>query len=314
MNRSLPYPRVALILGLTLGAQSIAGAAFAQQAESTSAGDEERTGLYKEGVALAEAGRWEPALQKFQAVVAIRSAPRALVALATAQEKTGHWLDAKRTFAKAATDARAQSDDELAKKAAASVASLESRMPRIAIRLPPGSPPAQVTLDGAPAGPTPEPLQIDPGEHRVAAAASGKRPFDYPFRASEGQVTEVVVVLSSDERSEAPAPRASRSGPPLGALVLGGAGAAAMVIGLVVRANGKSDYDEANAGCQNARCSSPAVVDSGNAARDRMLAGTLVAVGGGAALAGAGLWWGLSASAPTSKGATGLSLTLSGTF
>ena len=88
------------------------------------------------------------------------------------------------------------------------------------------------------------------------------------------------------------------SGPPLPAWVLGGAGAAAVVTGLVVRANGQAAYDDATAGCREGHCTSTAAVDSGNSARSRVVTGTVVTVVGGLAVVGAGAWWALSAMTP----------------
>ena len=71
------------VIGSALPMVLLAGPARAenQGAASPGAREQERTALYKEGVALAEAGRWAEALTKFEGVVAIRSAPRALIAL-----------------------------------------------------------------------------------------------------------------------------------------------------------------------------------------------------------------------------------------
>ena len=109
-------PWVFLGVGLARGvlARSTAaeGPAFPDRAK-----EQERTSLYREGVSLAEAGRWDEELKRFERVVAIRSAPPALVALATAQEKTDKLASAKRTFLRAEADARAAGDADLAQKA-----------------------------------------------------------------------------------------------------------------------------------------------------------------------------------------------------
>ena len=89
-----------LTAGGLLSVMLIASPTFAQSPASppsTDSREEERTALYREGVALAEAGKWHEALEKFQAVVAIRSAPAALIALATAQENSGKLAHAART-------------------------------------------------------------------------------------------------------------------------------------------------------------------------------------------------------------------------
>src|SRR5262249_48373349 len=66
------------------------------------------------------------------------------------------------------------------------------------------------------------------------------------------------------------------------------------VVGIILRVTGQSDYDQAREGCPEARCPTPELAHRGNAARDRMLVGTITAAVGFAGLAGAGLWWAVS--------------------
>src|SRR5678815_4359361 len=110
--------------------------------------EKERTDLYKAGVALAEAGQGGEALDKFQRVVAMRSAPRALLALASAEEHVGRLVSAKRTYVKARDDARAEKDEALAGKADAALAALDPRIPRLALLLPAGAEGAEARLEG----------------------------------------------------------------------------------------------------------------------------------------------------------------------
>src|SRR5262245_16639371 len=105
------------IWGLALVAPAHRARAQAPAGSSGDAVEGARTEMYREGVTLAEAGRWGEALEKFQRVVAIRSAPRALLALAAAEEHVGRLVSAKRTYGKARDDARDEHDDALAAKA-----------------------------------------------------------------------------------------------------------------------------------------------------------------------------------------------------
>src|SRR3954470_13906557 len=107
---SLRAMSASALLALTL-----ANHATAQTSVGSSATDreQERTVLYREGVALAEAGRWADALAKFERVVAIRSAPRALMALGTAKEKAGKWIRAKHTYETTLADAKAAAEADL---------------------------------------------------------------------------------------------------------------------------------------------------------------------------------------------------------
>ncbi len=315
---------------------SLTTPAFGQSADAakTLAPEEERLLLYRQGLTFAEQGRWEEARQKFQEVVAIRSAPRALLALATAEEKSGRLVSAKRTFAKTQADAEAAADKDLAQRATAAQAAVESRLPHVVIRLPLGAVNAQLTLDDTPQPATTDALEIDPGEHRIVVNAIGMQPFDERFRVDEREQKELTVTLSPVE----PAPPAdvvepdpasslggvaeptqpanlaepiptpgpdrpldARPGPRWPALALGGVGVAATVVGVIVTAKGKADYDDVKGGCPSQHCPAPEAAARGNAARARMLAGTITAGTGILAIAGAGLWWVLSAS--SSQGA-----------
>jgi len=294
-----------LILGL------VATSSYAQGTNARSAARErERASLYNEGLALVDAGRWEEALQKFQAVVAIRSAPRALVALALAQEKTGKLTAAKRTYVKVQADAREGGEIEMVEKASSSLTALEPLIPKLALKFAAGSIDAAITLDGVPVIAKPEGIDIDPGEHRIVATAQGYRPFELSFAVSQRQRKEILVELKREPDARAsrvtepppPDPAADRSspsrfGPPLPVWILAGAGATATAVGLVVRFKARSDYDAASADCPGNHCFSDEAMTRGNAARSRMVAGTVIAGVGGLTIAGAGVWWASSASA-----------------
>jgi hypothetical protein len=256
------------------------------------------------------------------------------LALATAEEKSGRLVSAKRTFAKTQADAEAAADKNLAQRATAAQAAVESRLPHVVIRLPLGGVNAQITLDDTPQHATTDAIEIDPGEHRIVVNAIGMQPFEERFRVDEREQKELAVVLSpveaappaevahpdpasslgdvaepgqpasAAEPSPTPGrdrPLDARPGPPWPALALGGVGVAATVVGVIVTAKGKADYDDVKRGCPSQHCPAPEAAARGNAARDRILAGTITAGTGILSLAGAGLWWVLSAS--SSRGA-----------
>jgi hypothetical protein len=282
--------------------------------------EQERAALYKAGLALAQAGRWDQALAKFQEVVAIRSAAPALVALATAQEKLGKFASAKRSWVSARADAQAAGDEGLVRRAEAGLQEVEGRLARISIRLPGDAPGAQATIDGTPVQTPAQSIEVDPGEHLVTVAATGKQPFSQRLRVTEGQASELIAELKSTSPSD-PAPTATATAPsrddraespakvpPTGALLLGGVAAAVTVIGVIVRVDGASAYDSAREGCNDAHCPSEDLAHRGNAARDRMLAGTLLAGAGLAGIAGAGLWWAFDRAPSTTRSPGALSI------
>jgi hypothetical protein len=89
----------------------------------------------------------------------------------------------------------------------------------------------------------------------------------------------------------APAPEPHGKPLPLGPLLLGGAGVAAGVVGLVVRFTAQASYDSASSSCSGRVCPTQSAVDDGNGARTRMILGTVLLGAGVAAVAGAGVWW-----------------------
>jgi hypothetical protein len=283
----------ALILALS------AGPLYAQSAAQKPLDrEQERTALYREGVHLAEDGRWDEALKRFQSVVEIRSAPAALVALGTAQEKLAMLATARRTFAKARDEARTVGDDAIAEKATHAVATLEPRVPRLILRLSRKTPDTVVTIDGQRVEMPDDGVELDPGDHEVVVTVEGQ-PHAERARIVEGQRKELWI-------NDAPPPVESgvSSGPPVGPLVLGGSGVVAAAVGAIVWVSNKSVYDNRDAAktalcpqdqskpsgsCQNA-------VAEGNSARDRAAVGSVVGWTGAAAIVVAGAWWLLSPS------------------
>jgi hypothetical protein len=280
------------------------------QAPADDADEKERTSLYREGVVLAEAGRWGEALEKFQHVVALRSAPRALLALAAAEEHVGRLVSAKRTYAKARDDARTEHDAALADKAETSLAALAPRVPSLALVVPDAVAGAEARLDGAPVEISARGVEVDPGVYHLVVTAPGMRDFEQRVVVTPGQKKEIAVAMVRDAApvapplvtQPAPAPPQPRAGPPLGAWILGGAGVAAGVAGLVVRLQARNVYDDSK--------NDVATYGRANDAVDRMVVGTIIA-GAGLALVGAGaVWWALS----PSPGGDGGTVALGGRF
>jgi hypothetical protein len=295
---------------MALATTSMALPAYAQSAETHDAREQERSALYRDGVALAEAGQWSEALTKFQAVVAIRSAPAALIALGTAQEKFGKLASARRTFERAENEAKVQHDPSLAQKASAKSAALESRVARLSVHLSDKS--AAVTLDGERTTlPDDGRVEVDAGEHTVAATSADARPFEQRVTVADGETKEMAVEFAPATSSAAPIATTEQaaqtkppsSGPPTGALILGGVGLGAVVIGAVVYGVARPTY---NAGESVRNCPDPSCVEKRKQANDAIgpiLAGSIVAFTGVGAVAGAGLWWLLSPNSPkTDKG------------
>ncbi|HEY5241841.1 MAG TPA: hypothetical protein VIJ22_10260 [Polyangiaceae bacterium] len=262
--------------------------------------EEERTALYRVGVAQADEGRWAAAVETFRKVIAIRSAPPALFTLGQAEEHLGHLVGAERTYEKALADARGAGNQEVVSAAQKAIAAVQARVSHVVVHLDRdargiGADAARATLDGAGVS-LGAASEVDPGDHDVIVRAPGARTFARKVRVVEGQTLDVPAVLETEGSSFAP-PAPSRpaeargSAFPLGPVILAGAGVVVGIAGYVVRAGGQSDYDAASAGCSAARCPTQSLVDSGNSGRTRMIVGTTMLGAGAGAVAGAGLWW-----------------------
>lgn len=287
--------------GLLLGASAASAQGLAPEREA------ERTALYEQGVKLAEQGRWPEAAEKFRAVVALRSAPRVLFTLGEAQQKSGKLVGARTSYAKSLAEARASGDDVAAAAAQEALAALEPWIPRLVLRVEPRIEGAEASVDGAtvPLDTGDAGVPIDPGAHRLVVRAPGRVTFEQVVIGQEGRSTKLVVVLG--QAQPAPAARllasgspampadAASAGGPVGALVVGGIGAAALGVGVALYASGKGRYDEASDTCNSGRCPQQQAVDDGNAGRRQMIAGDVVGGVGIAALGGAGIWWAVSA-------------------
>jgi hypothetical protein len=141
--------------------------------------------------------------------------------------------------------------------------------------------------------------------HDVVVSAPKRRPFATIVTMNEGErrLLRPILVAQDD-----PIPASSPSPPPpppvrsgssraiVGPLILGGVGLTAGIVGLVVRAVGQSDYDSVHETCGGSPpvCDNQQLVDSGNEARDRVIAGTITASVGLSAVVIAGAWWLLS--------------------
>jgi hypothetical protein len=310
-SNPMKHTRWAWALGAALWLGASVTAAQSQQGER----EAERTALYEEGVKLAEAGRWPDAADRFQRVVAIRPAPRVRFTLGEAQEKCGRLASAKATYALALEEARAAGDQQAASAAAGALVGIEKRVPRLLLHLAEPVQGARASLDGRDVELGERALELDVGAHHVQVRAPSREPFERQVQAAEGKTTELKVQLepvhiagmpgagASDTGGPGPVsgvssdtgPGAPSSGPPVGTWVLAATGVAATVVGGVLYATGHTAYDEAAARCPAGTCTQAGAADDGNGARGRMIGGDVLMVVGMAAVAGAGLWWAVTA-------------------
>jgi hypothetical protein len=269
----------------------------------------ERTALYRQGVAAADAGRWRDALDLFRQVLAIRSTPAVEFSLAQAAEHVGLLATAESAYLGALADARQAGNGQVAGAAGTALASLTPRVPHVVVRVIPESATDVVaTLDGA-AIVVGTSVGADPGGHLLVVRAAGMKELQRRFELEPHQLMEIAAPLLAlapalAGRAPAPSPRPARASLPVGPLVTMGAGLVVGLVGLGVRIAEQSTYD--GAGCVDATCPTQPDVDRANGARGGIIGGTVLLGAGAAAIVGGALWWllGGPSNASPSSGAT----------
>jgi hypothetical protein len=312
---------------LSLILTAVPGPAIAADSESHTDADRKALALYQEGIELARQQRWKEAENRFERVVAIRAAPPALFALGRAEIENGKFATAKTTLIRAARTGEA-AYPEISQQARDALQALEPRIPRLELELPGDVKAVTITVDGIWVGAV-SMVELDCCvPHDVVVSAPQRRPFATTVTMAEGERRRLSPILvlqttagtpSSTGPAIPPKPGAAvqrgSSRAIVGPLILGGLGLTAGIVGLVVRAVGQSDYDDArnNPSCAGSppECSNNDDVARGNEARDRVIAGTITASVGLSAVVVAGAWWFLSGTSDGGQANARLGVTVS---
>lgn len=279
--------------------------------------DQERAAqvLFDDGVALMAQGKYAEACPKLDQ--SQKTDPTIVTAyrLAECNEKLGKLATAWAQFIDVATLARKAGTTDREETARKRAEALRPRVPRLTVTVS-DEVAAQkglvVTRDGAPidAGVWGRELPIDPGEHRIAAAAPGKQPWEARVEVAEGAVVPVVVPVLADEpgKSGGPAgPGAARTDGPSGkgqriaAVAAGVVGLTGVAVGTIFGLMASSTWDDAQAGCVGGapdRCT-PDAQSLGDDASTQATVSTIGFVVGGVGLAGAAVLWLTAPSAPS---------------
>jgi tetratricopeptide (TPR) repeat protein len=290
--------RIAGLAMATLVAASGAMPAAAQPAPppiEESPRESERAELFRQGTVLAEHGRWPEAADKFREVIALRSAPKALIALAVAEERQGKITSAKRTYEKAAADARSAGLNDELQRAEQGSQALAPRIPRIAIRVPPSAKSAQCWVDDAPI-PIPSKgqieVEVDPGVHSVRVEAPDHFPFRSTVRIAEAERAELDARMQP-KKNAAPPVRTSKT-PPLGAALVGGVGMVTLGVSFILWAAGRSQEEDVIAQCPRGGKRNdcpPELEPEADSAAAKIIVGNVLFPLGLLGMAVGGTWW-----------------------
>ncbi|WP_437685438.1 hypothetical protein [Sorangium sp. So ce176] len=320
-------PRRALALLSTLAALT-ALAPVARAAEPTREERAAAVALFDEGRALMAAGKHAEACPKFAESHGIDPGIGTLFNLSDCYERIGKTATAWIGFRDVAAASLSAGQMERERVARARAAALEPRLSRLQIVVPPEAAVAglELTRDGFPVGRAlwGTAVPLDPGEHRVAAAAPGRSPWETTIAVEKPGVVSVTVpaLERAPASSAAPrtdvAPRAIAAPPPAGppadapspqggsirkpiGIVGVGLGVVGLGVGTALGFMAKSTFDEATEGghCNAAgECVDQRGLDLRDDAVMKGNIGTAVFIAGAVLAAGGAILWITAPSAP----------------
>lgn len=251
-------------VGFTVAAVLVASAASAQ---TTGAAET----LFREGIGLAQDGKYQEAVEKLEASFALDPARGTLLALAMAEERSNRLSGALAHYQDLLALAAKAGDQPRIEKARTAIMALDARVPRLTlVPTPPLPSDAEVRLDGhtLPRAAINLPIPVDPGKHLVQARTPDGASFQQEVATVEGEIRRVdirlvrakaepaaattPVALGTDQRDQVPRADASLR---TAGFVTAGIGLTAIAVGGVFWALAGNDYDEAKNACPNGACS-----------------------------------------------------------
>ena len=297
----------ALVLAVAIGVGTglFAPRAFAQSPEELQAARE----LFQEAFKDEQEKRYPDALEKFERVAKVKESASVRYRIATVLVAMGRLREARDMYRAlaAAKPSLPPSDQETADSAAERAVEIHGRIPKLALRVQDNPPPdVRVTVDGAPVpiSTTPRTIELDPGDHVVAATARDSMPSEETITLTSGGGEVAHTVTFTPEKS----PLASFASDKTVPWVAVGAGALLAVTGVALLVAREGTVDDIKAACPGNVCPTNLRADI-EADRDRAqlfgpLGGALTVVG--LAALGAGVYFLLRPPAAAQKATTHL--------
>ena len=292
---------------LALAMLVVAGRAPAQTSGDKAAAE----ALFRNGVELFNAGKYNEACSKFEASQRIDAGLGTQLYLADCYEKMGKLASAWATFREAESIAKGRGDSQRSEVARGRAEKLEPRLPKLWLKVTEASDPnLVVTRDGAvvPRESWGIALPVDPGEHLIEAKAPQKKPFSTKVTVSgergEVEVTIPALAAAPDEASstspapsempetpmqDAPPEPSNGSGQRTAGLIVGGIGVVGLVVGGIFGLQAKSKNDDSLDECRTddaSLCSAEGVALRDDARTAATVSTVAMAVGGAALVGG----------------------------
>jgi hypothetical protein len=264
--------------------------------------------LFREAREAAKRGDFPAACPKFAESQRLDPAAGTLFNLADCEERIGKLASAWQHYQQVAEELPAT--DGRSTVAKEKVAALAKRLPKLTIRLAPGAPPGtKVTRDDVELGAASLgiALPVDPGKHTVTARSPSGKEQKTDVSLAEGQAESLTLTVEEKAEAKAPAPVApvasdakpsapppttplSESSSPTAGYVVGGIGAASLVVSLITGAMVLGKKSTVESGCDGQKFCSDEAVDAGKSGKSLSTISTItfavgvVGIGAGAYL------------------------------
>lgn len=200
---------------------------------------QQKSVLVRDGKKAVEAGQWHDASIKFEEALAMQSDPESLLYKGWAEDKLGHLLSAKASYARAHAEAVEATLTEWVEHSQQVLDDLQKRIPRIVIQMPAGVV-GRVYLDSVAVSASAEGFEVDPGKRQIVVNVPGRFSYQTEVNAREGEVftvkpelpVQALPISRAPEVVFAPKARGSAEGPI--ALMLSGALVGGIGCGMIV--------------------------------------------------------------------------------
>jgi hypothetical protein len=191
-----------LLLAVLVASALTGPAARAQEAAPatgsaapSAAGSDDARERFKRGEAAYQKGSYELAISEWEAAYAAEARPRIQYNIYQARERLGQLVEAVDALQKYLSTA--DPDDPYYSDATARLASLQQRLKATGVRLIGGPEGASINISGHDWGrlPRPDPISVQPGNHRVTVSMPGYEDFVANIVVPAGQTLDVAVQL-----------------------------------------------------------------------------------------------------------------------